>query len=122
MINNTMRVPLPVVFVLLFLTAIGVEHFSTPDLEPVAAATEVTTTTTELPDPTTTTTTTAPVPVTTVVVVESTAPQCHEDEASVVAPDPDPTHGLTWVCVVLDDFLDEEGFARLDAILANRGS
>lgn len=30
-------------------------------------------------------------------------PGCFEDEAAVVAPDPDPAHGLTWVCVALDE-------------------
>ncbi len=28
---------------------------------------------------------------------------CYEDEAYVVAHDPDPSHGLTWECVALDD-------------------
>lgn len=40
---------------------------------------------------------------------------CFEDEAAVVRPhDPgEPTEGLNWVCVPLDNFLDAEGFARL---------
>ncbi len=45
-------------------------------------------------------------------------PACFEDQAVVVAPDPDPNHGLTWVCVTLDDFVDAEGMDRLDTILA----
>lgn len=46
------------------------------------------------------------------------APSCYEDEALVVAPDPDPAHGLTWVCVPLDDFLTPEAEARLGEVLA----
>jgi hypothetical protein len=48
--------------------------------------------------------------------------RCQEDEVAVVAPDSNPNHGLTWVCVVLDDFADADSIARLDAILAERNN
>ena len=43
-------------------------------------------------------------------------PGCFEDEAAVVAYDPDPAHGLTWVCVALDDFADDGSLARLEEL------
>ncbi len=35
-----------------------------------------------------------------------TRPHCEEDQALVVAVDTDPSHGLTWICVQLDDLRD----------------
>jgi hypothetical protein len=32
---------------------------------------------------------------------------CHEDEYARVKHDPDPTHGLTWECVVADEVHDQ---------------
>jgi hypothetical protein len=34
---------------------------------------------------------------------QASDPGCHEDEAAVVAHDPDPSHGLTWICVSLEE-------------------
>jgi hypothetical protein len=34
---------------------------------------------------------------------QASDPGCWEDEAAIVAHDPDPSHGLTWICVPLDD-------------------
>lgn len=44
---------------------------------------------------------------------------CAEDVMVIVAPDPDPDHGLTWVCgPALDDVMDPDDIAALDLYLA----
>lgn len=47
-------------------------------------------------------------------------PGCMEDQAAVVGYDPDPSHGLTWICVTLDDWADRASLDRLDALTRER--
>lgn len=46
---------------------------------------------------------------------------CFEDEVAVAAPDSNPDHGLTWVCVPLDDFATDESIDNLDRLLNPEG-